>query len=342
MERPFTRFVAASAGTLAPTHFDELWPQLRQALAREIRRRGLWQLPPVYLGIDGAAGWNDESALDQLVTEAFRFVFIDRLSSLKTQLGARSEVDGLVLSALGHFVHDRQKTCDPVGYRAWETLVLATGQAVREGRLVVLGESDDLVRDSVLAGRPNLMSTVQAMTALELEDMVERRLEDLMPVIFVANGPSRQASIGRLAESLGDTAAGRSLGFGELLDLFEEEIRARWVEAVGRDGVPTTDSDEGVRMARIAGALRSPDGLEGMAQYRASLAAWAQCLDAVVDGGLKQPTAWLWRFLLTVANDPEHGGLGPLCRIRVARFLDMSETDLSAALGILEAHGAAR
>src|SRR3954466_3960698 len=88
--------------------FHDAWHGLRAALAGEMKKRGLWQSPPSYLGACGWESWDSEapqgsgparaqSALGELVADCYAFVFVDRLQSLKRHLQDKPDIDGLVL-----------------------------------------------------------------------------------------------------------------------------------------------------------------------------------------------------------------------------------------------------
>src|SRR5687767_6906412 len=102
----FTEYVRSlSQGEPAPALFAALCRELSAALRTELRRRGLWNTPPSYLGILGGGSWDDD-ALDELRADAHTFVFVDRLRSLRAQMEAKANIDGLVLRAVRNFVQD--------------------------------------------------------------------------------------------------------------------------------------------------------------------------------------------------------------------------------------------
>src|SRR5215813_11825014 len=94
----FTAFVLGLQGEQTPDAdlFHDAWHGLRAALASELKKRGLWQSPPRYLGVCGWERWGSEAtsraqsdALGELVTDCYEFVFVDRLQSLKRHLAEK-------------------------------------------------------------------------------------------------------------------------------------------------------------------------------------------------------------------------------------------------------------
>ena len=117
--------------------FETLWAALRAALRGELKRRGLWDSPPSYLGIYGSGSWETadggkthESALEELLVECYSYIFISRLRSLQAQLSLKTNIDGLVFLNIRHFLHERQKQHDPIGSQVFEVLQSAVRFAV--------------------------------------------------------------------------------------------------------------------------------------------------------------------------------------------------------------------
>ncbi|MES1245070.1 MAG: hypothetical protein ABUT39_25930, partial [Acidobacteriota bacterium] len=123
MPSVFTAFVDGLHGERTPDAdlFHDAWHGLRAALVGEMKKRGLWQSPPCYLGAYGWESWDAEEgtgagraqgALGELVADCYAFIFVDRLQSLKRQLLDKPDIDGLVLLNIRHFLHERQRVHD--------------------------------------------------------------------------------------------------------------------------------------------------------------------------------------------------------------------------------------
>ena len=164
-ESVFTEHVRTLAGraSLNPHRLEELWSALRAALRSELKRRGLWETPPVYLGIYGWESWEasgeKETALEELLAECYSYIFFLRLRSLEAQLKLKENIDGLIFLNIRHFLHERQKEHDPLGSQVFQVLQAAVRAAVAEGDLYVL-QGDERIRNhtvlSAYSGGPAL------------------------------------------------------------------------------------------------------------------------------------------------------------------------------------------
>src|SRR5262245_49899943 len=163
----FTAFVGCLQGPRTPDAdlFHDAWHGLRAALVSEMKKRGLWQSPPCYLGAYGWESWDAEApqgsgsgraqgALGELVADCYAFIFVDRLQSLKRQLEEKPDIDGLVLLNIRHFLHERQRVHDPLGFRVFELLQAAVEEAISSGSLHVLAGDKKIRNDTLLGFHP--------------------------------------------------------------------------------------------------------------------------------------------------------------------------------------------
>jgi hypothetical protein len=83
--RVFTDFVRSLAAQepLDERRLTEAWKALAAALRAELKKRGLWESPPSYLGIFGWDRWEPErfsgerdSALEELLAECYTYIFL--------------------------------------------------------------------------------------------------------------------------------------------------------------------------------------------------------------------------------------------------------------------------
>src|SRR5689334_551606 len=178
----FTAFVGGLQGERTPDAdlFHDAWHGLRAALVGEMKKRGLWQSPPCYLGAYGWESWETEgsqSALGELVADCYAFIFVDRLQSLKRQLQDKPDIDGLVLLDVRHFLHERQRVHDPLGFRVFELLQAAVEEAISCGALHVLAGDRKIRNETLLGFDP--AAELQS-TAADLEPIVLRWNDELM------------------------------------------------------------------------------------------------------------------------------------------------------------------
>lgn len=113
---------------------EAFWAALRDALDRNLRRRGLISRPPAYVGVDDFASWGDAGALDALAAEFYRAHVLPRL---RLDWPARSEAQlaGLVDLMARQFLGERQRRHDRIGYFVHENVVKALRIAVERGAL---------------------------------------------------------------------------------------------------------------------------------------------------------------------------------------------------------------
>ena len=73
-------------------HFAAVWEKLRSALIAEMKKRGLWNAPPGYLGIHGTASWTDGDAFPKK---------LDLAQGVIGRAGSENRVVSLPLQAMG-------------------------------------------------------------------------------------------------------------------------------------------------------------------------------------------------------------------------------------------------
>ena len=305
----YVRRLAAPDGAADRALFDQVWAALRTALRSELRRRGLWEGPPSYLGVYGAEGWEGPGEpLEELLADCFAFVFVDRLRSLTAQLAVKDNVDGLVFLNIRHFLHERQREHDPLGFRVFEVLRRAVQDAVEAGELRVLA-GEPRVRNDTRLGfgaaaphgptRPAPAAGPAARAALR--ETAARWTGDLLPDLVTARGREEEGVAARLRAlfPLLREAGLESFGFKELVDPLKAEVRERWAALL---------------------AAADPGGPEGAVPARFDLLAegreafrWlVACVQAALDRleaaeATRGYLGTLWQFLRVWAGASEEG-----------------------------------
>jgi hypothetical protein len=235
----FTEYVRSVARGAAPDdqQLEALWKALRAALRSELKKRGLWDSPPAYLGIYGWESWEpagarrgttEESALEELLVECYSFIFIARLRSLEAHLKIKPNIDGLVFLNIRHFLHERQKAHDPLGSQVFEVLQSAVRTAVEEGDLEVI-EGDPRIRNDTVLGFGPAAGPASSPRE-EISTLVARWNDELLPDLVTLRGRKQEEVVRRLRERLADL---RLLGAGavrfkDLVDPMKADVRARW------------------------------------------------------------------------------------------------------------------
>ncbi|RMH17474.1 MAG: hypothetical protein D6696_15675, partial [Acidobacteria bacterium] len=285
--------------------FDEVWSALRGALIGELRRRGLWRLPPSYLGICGARRWREPAAeprfgtdaLDELVAECYAFVFVHRIASLRAQLRLKTNCDGLVFLNVRHFVLERQRRHDPLGSRVYAVLRGAVEAAVAAGELHRSPGDSPLTNHTVLTVGPAAGSPAPPAA---LAEIVAGWADDLLPELVTTRGKGHRRLEARLRTRLTGLADAGFGGFtfGEVLDPLRREVRRRWSAifelARGETGV----EDGGDRLAEVV-ELAFPDaGFEARESFARLVDCVSQRLAAGVDPAQRDELRALWQALV--------------------------------------------
>lgn len=259
MTSVFTAFVRDQQGAETPDAdlLHAAWDGLQAALGGELKRRGLWHNPPCYLGIYGHERWDAEetvgdpmshawcytrpaqSALEELVTDCWAYIFTDRMQGLKLQLEDKGNIDGLVLRNVKNFLHERQREHDPVGFRVFERLKDALVDAVSRRALYVLGGDPRIRNNTVLGFEP---ATELRLPAVELGPVVARWNDELLPGLVNARGRQEAAVLERLDQLLRELPRHGipCFRFKDLVDPLKSDARQRWAAFLAREDAAGT------------------------------------------------------------------------------------------------------
>ncbi|HEX3553537.1 MAG TPA: hypothetical protein VIA62_09945 [Thermoanaerobaculia bacterium] len=254
MPSVFTAFVRSQQGAETPNadFLHAAWNGLQAALGGELKRRGLWNSPPCYLGVYGHERWDAEetvgdpmshawcqtrpaqSALEELVTDCWAFIFSDRMRGLKQQLMEKENIDGLVLRNVKNFLHERQREHDPVGFLVFERLKGALADAVSRQALYVLGGDPRIRNNTVLGFAP---AAELRLPALELGPIVVRWNDELLPGLVTARGHREAALLERLEQLLLELPRHgiHCFRFKDLVDPLKSDARQRWAAFLARE-----------------------------------------------------------------------------------------------------------
>ncbi len=302
--QPFTDLVRRQAADepVDAARLAAVREALRQALRRELRQRGLWESPPAYLGVQGWESWQQPAAgqggaFAELLEDCYTFVFVDRLRSMRAQLAVKDNIEGLVLLNIRHFLHERQRTHDPLGYRVFEVVWAAVERGVAAGTLEVVDGDPRIRNDTLLAFDPDALHPPAAPAALE--DWAARVGDDLLPDLVTATGRRQEETAAEIALRLARLrqAGVVAFRFKALVDAFKRDVRQRWAAILSGEGGGGIDRREdaeggavwmeapGARFeaqesfrALVACVLRSLARLEAPARTRAQLATLWQYL----------------------------------------------------------------
>ncbi len=296
MSEVFTEFVRSLDAAGEPRDADSfmrLWRSLRGALASEVRRRGLWDSSPSFLGVYGWERWaasqplgeitadapleRPRDALDELLADCYVYVFVIRLRSLRAQLRLKPNIDGLVFRNIRNFLHDTQKKQDPLGFRVFVILRSALAEAVRSGGLYVLRGGPKILNETVFGF--DLAARSAPVSDVELTAAVRSWNDELLPDLITARGQAERVVVARLGTLLrGLHRQGVEVfRFRDLVDSLKADVRARWAalwqEAAGETAIedgelatvvrliqPDTSFEERERIRKLAGRVEEALG----------------------------------------------------------------------------------
>lgn len=321
-----------TTGEPEPQAFREVWGALRHALRRELRRRGLTDSPPGYLGIFAGAVWENPAvanrdsnaslvepadALDELTADAYVYIFVRRLRGLRAQLKVKPNIDGLVYRNLKNFLHDRQRRHDPLGYRLYALLQRALTRTLEDGHLHLVEGGPKILNDTILAAEPDTPPELAAQleASSELDAFARRLGDDFLPGLITARGDEETELVEGLAGRLGGlpTEGVEAFRFKDLIDPLKIDIRARWSSLwqVGEGETALEDvDDEG--FAEIVRLIEPDTRFEDRERFNAL----ADCVESGLEGfdGRKKTRDYLerlWRFLRTFALAAQERHTGP-------------------------------
>ena len=308
LSQVFTDHVRA-LGTGEPVearHFEELWRALGTALRRELKRRGIWESPPAYLGIYGGESWQSaDSALEELMVECYSYIFVSRLRSLQAQLQVKPNIEGLVVLNIRHFLHERQKEHDPLGSQVFQVLQSAVRLAVEQGELHRLA-GDERVRNDTVLGFAHGDSDVAGSGRAELAALVGRWNDELLPDLVTSRGRRQEEVVERLRERLSDLRREGigSFRFKDLVDPLKGDVRARWAAILDfeqGESAPQREGGGAVTAVRLA----APDrGIEERQVFRKLVECVQRSLGLLeVSEKVRGYLVVLWQFLRVRAGE---------------------------------------
>ncbi len=271
-----------------------------------------------------------DDALEELAAGCFTFIFVHRLRSLAAQLRVKPDVEGLVLLGIRHFLHELQRQHDPLGYRVFTVTRAAVRLALARGEISLAAGDPRVRNDTVLAFRSSAgggggapggdgtgagsATRVAPELGAELEMLVRRWNDRLLPALVTAPGRAQEAVAERLSHCLSDLARHgiQTFRFKDLIDPLKRDVRSRWAAFLRQSeqpgGAPPSRNGSG---QGVALAVERPDlDLEDRADLAAlagSVAAAVERLDT--DARTRDYLARLWAFLGARAAQ-DHGGDG--------------------------------
>ncbi|MCH9650740.1 MAG: hypothetical protein K0U98_21095 [Deltaproteobacteria bacterium] len=288
--------------------WEEFWGALQGALRRELHRRGLWESPPRFVGIEAAETWGGE-ALEELAVECYTFL-MQRLRALHQHLKVKSNIDGLVILNIRHFLYERQKRCDPLGFRVFDIARAAVRRAADTGALHIAGGSSRIENATLLEPTGGeKRGEILVATSGCFQDRCQSWVDSLMPDFVLARGRQRRDIEEQLADFFG-SLDGREYGafpFKVLVDALKAAVRVRWNAVWAHEQDEATGSQrEGPQPRLLSSALAFPQlSFEDEESFRALAGRVTEAVESA-PGTVRQRDYLLklWDFLRTSSADP--------------------------------------
>jgi hypothetical protein len=312
MPSVFTAFVRSLQGSYTPDAdlFHDAWHGLRAVLAKEMKRRGLWDSPPCYLGAYGWERWDAEapraeprapgakrrqvSALGELVADCYAFVFVDRLQSLKRHLQDKPDIDGLVLLNVRHFLHERQREHDPFGFRVFELLQAAVEEALAAGALHLLAGHGKIRNSTLLGFDPAAELPLAPSDLAPLAPIVAGWNDRLMPALVTARTRQQTAVVQQLRACLLELPRHgvEAFRFKDVLDPLKRDARARWA-------VLLEDEEQGsvVPSSDVPAPLPPADTVESRESFEHLTRSVSAAIERMEASRTRSQLETLWHYL---------------------------------------------
>lgn len=320
----FTSYIHALGGSEPPPHLlcEEVLGALRKALEAALRRRGLWSSPPRYLGVFGDS-WYDPHAMEELLLDTYQEIFVRRLRSLANQLRVAESIDGTVVVAIEHFLHDRQKDQDPLGRRVFQVAHRAVEKLVESGRLRVLAGSAELRNNTVLAfpaGGPDQVPVVVA----ELRSQISA-LSGVLPDLVGAWHVEPVAKALALQLDGFEEEGIMVFRLGDLFDGLKQSARVFLVEEIasGEDLVPeAVEGSDG--LTRLIAKIDPDSAWEEAQSFRRLTRCVVEGIDrAAAKPKMRKDLYRYWKLMCFWAVEV------PVCTSATGEAVDLGERELS-------------
>lgn len=231
-----THWLTQHVQSLRPDQFPELefWTEFEALVRRRMRRRGLLESPPRYLGYSGQQ-WGE--VMHDVVFDCYQFAVLDRLVGLRAQLKVKPHIDGLILRNVDHFLLERQRNQDRTGYAIFRNLEMAVLMGIEDGEVSISGGPANRIRnETLLLFDPD--ASFPGSTAEQVREAVrsigewQSRLSEWARI-----SDSAQRSLQHGLTELPDHRV-RSCRFKILVDVLKEEVRS----VLGMDEMSVQDS----------------------------------------------------------------------------------------------------
>lgn len=230
---------------------DAVLHELRRLLRRQMRRRGLLAGSPAFLGYPDVRRWGDEGAFDDIVSDCYVEALARRIVSLQNQLGHAESIDALIVHNINHFLAERQREHNPIGYAVFQNVRAAVRLAIEDGWLLREAQPGRSWSASVLrfvdhAARPRI-----PLEALAGEVGREPGLNEIAYRLASCSQAAQEWLLG-LLQHLHEHRPD-AIRLGDLVRVLEEVAREAWARAAPppSDVVRERGEDDLVQLVRV-------------------------------------------------------------------------------------------
>ena len=228
-----------SRGELTAELGGRLWQALRGVVIAELRRRGLWNSSPRYLGIVGnqwlEPGDQQGGPIAELLSEVFFEAIAQPLPRWQALMAdPAAHLEAALVKSIRNAIHQIHKRSDRLGYALYQRAREAIDDAVAAGELFVLGDEGKIGNSSLLAASPQARGEPAPPAALA--QRIPGWLDELLPELVTGVKEKRRQAVARLRGRLAHlNDEGIAIWrFKDLMDPLKAEVRARWQQR-GRD-----------------------------------------------------------------------------------------------------------
>ncbi len=315
MSQVFTEYVRSLDASGEPPDaesFERVWAALGRVLKSELRKRGLWNTPPSYLGVYGHDSWQTAAtsesgepasgaALEDLLAGCYSHIFIRRIGGLKAQLKVKPNIEGLIFLGIRNFLHDTQKRHDPFGFRIFDVLRRALRAALAAGEMVLLAGDRKIRNDTVLAFDDG--ADPDRRDGDGLQAAVERWNDTLLPDLVTAQGKARERVLAVLRSFLLKLpAAGVTVfTFQQLIDPLKNDARNRWRALFEAEEGPTALESDG-ELSQLVRQVQPDTGVEDRDRFEKLAVCLTESIDRLdAPARTRSYLQTLWQYLRAFA-----------------------------------------
>lgn len=312
--------------------FDAAWKKLESELTRAIKRIGLWHLPPRYLGVEDAERWDHPRAFDDLAVDCYVYAILDRLPSLKALIEVSGTVEGAVVRNVRHFVFDRQRKQDPVGYRIYDVTRCALERLIEGETLAVTEGKPGKINNVTLLSFPSESGCVESLAG-DLREHVEGWRGGLFTDMVLGIRKRRHEAEQELASAIADLQRGgvAAFRFKGLIDPIKERGRRHWGSLFAQeegDYAPAGEAKDG-EVPPLVPVVKPGSPLEEQEAYSKLLECMARKLARCqVRSRVRDELQRLWALLKIHAPQSDR----PLPERRAAEMLGIARGTLRQRL----------